>query len=199
MDVNYSPRGPQLRRPTHHSASPRYRHGLTLIELIIALAIMAIILTLAAPSFAALLQDTRLTTTVNSLVSTLQHARSEAIKRGISIVVCKGQPDVGCSNRRSWSEGWFSFVDSDGDRDWSENEAQLWSQPALSEGTQLNFAAFPSANHVFYYPEGSASSNGTFVFCDTRGSNHAKALILANSGRLRISDKTSTGAPLSCL
>jgi len=199
MDVNYSPTGPAAKGLTYHANSHTQSCGLTLVELLIALGIVAIVLVLAAPSFAALLQDTRLSTSFNALVSTLQHARSEAIKRGTSCVVCKGRPESGCNSQASWAEGWFSFVDSDGDKQWGDNEAQLWSHPPLAADMQVTLAAFPSANYLIYYPEGSASSNGTFIFCDARGSSHAKALILAKSGRLRVADKASTGAPLSCL
>jgi type IV fimbrial biogenesis protein FimT len=62
----------------------------------------------------------------------------------------------------------------------------------------LEWSAFPSPNYAIYYPNGTASSNGTFTFCDERGAAAAKALIIAKSGRVRVSDKAVDGTALQC-
>jgi type IV fimbrial biogenesis protein FimT len=68
------------------SASARHK-GFTLIELMLTLLVMAIVLTLAVPSFTGIIRNTRATTDVNTLVSALQLARSEAVKRGTEVSV----------------------------------------------------------------------------------------------------------------
>ncbi|GAB4294706.1 MAG: Tfp pilus assembly protein FimT/FimU [Thiohalomonadaceae bacterium] len=189
MDVIFS------RARTGH----RWLHqGHTLTELLAVLAITAVIMAIAAPSFATLLQNNRLTASLNALATTLHYARSEAIKRNQPIVICKGTSDTGCNNSRTWHAGWILFEDNNGDKQWNDDEALLWSQAALPSGQTLEWNAFPSSNYTVYYPNGTASSNGTFVFCDNRGAVAAKALILAKTGRLRNSGLSASGTALQC-
>lgn len=64
-----------------------HKNGFTLIELLVTLAVLAIVLTFAVPSFQQLINNNRLTTEVNTLVSALQLARSEAVNRGTEVRV----------------------------------------------------------------------------------------------------------------
>ncbi len=193
MDVNYSPT--LLARA---GSGTQRRQGYTLTELIVTIAIASVVLGMAIPSFASLIQNNRLTTSLNTLGATLSYARSEAIKRNQSIVICKGNAVAGCHKNQHWHEGWILFVDIDRNKAWSDEEPLLWTQAALAQGQTLDWGAFPSSNYVIYYPDGAASSNGTFTFCDNRGETAARALIIAKSGRVRVSDKSAQGTPLQC-
>lgn len=64
-----------------------YKKGFTLIELLVTLAVLAIVMAFAVPSFQQLIANNRLSTEVNTLVSALQLARSEAVKRGTEVSV----------------------------------------------------------------------------------------------------------------
>jgi type IV fimbrial biogenesis protein FimT len=193
MDVNFSP------ALAYASGSTAERQqGYTLIELFIGLAIAAVVVGMALPSFAGLMHNNRRTTAINTLSSTLNYARSEAIKRSLPAVICKGNPVDGCDKTRQWHDGWIVFVDENGDKAWSGDEPLLWTQDALAREQTLEWSAFPSSNYVIYYPNGSASSNGTFTFCDNRGPTEARSLIIARSGRVRVSDKNAKDESLQC-
>jgi len=87
----------------------RIRRGFSLIELMIGIAVAAILLSLAAPSFVATLQNSRATTQANELLSVFHLARLEALKRGRPVSLCGSANGTSCSD--SWSDGWIVFVD----------------------------------------------------------------------------------------
>lgn len=80
--------------------------GFTLIELLVTLAILAILLGLAAPSFRSLIENNRVQTAASNLTGALQFARSEAIKRGVSIQICRRHENA-CANAATWGDGWL--------------------------------------------------------------------------------------------
>lgn len=83
--------------------------GFTLIEVMVTTAIMALLLGLAAPSFTPLLERWRVQQTVGDMASTMQLARSEAIKRGGNIL-------IKANTGTDWSTGWRVFLDVNTDR-----------------------------------------------------------------------------------
>ncbi len=93
---------------------PRQR-GFTLVELMITVAIAAIVLTLAVPSLEWTINANRLSAAANELVNALQTARMEAIRRNRRTVVClsgnAGAAKPGCSTVAP--NGWVTFVDAD--------------------------------------------------------------------------------------
>lgn len=87
--------------------------GFTLVELMITIAVLAVLAALAAPSFAGLIERNRLAGAANEVVSALQTARMEAIRRGSSVVLCPSADGAVCSGD-DWSRI-VIFVDADGD------------------------------------------------------------------------------------
>jgi type IV fimbrial biogenesis protein FimT len=87
-----------------HSTSPAMR-GFTLIELMVAIAIAAILMVVAAPSFVAFQRNSELTSASNSLLSAINAARSEAMKRNFNAMVTP-------TDGSDWKNGWTVFVDS---------------------------------------------------------------------------------------
>lgn len=74
--------------------------GFTLIELIITMAIAVVLLSIAVPSFTTMLRNNRVTTLANEFITTINLARSEAIRRGTTITVSS------TSGNTAWQNGW---------------------------------------------------------------------------------------------
>ena len=156
--------------------------GLTLVELMITLAIASILITSAAPSFTASIQNTRMSTQINELHASLSLARSEAIKRNRNVTVCRSSNAASCTG--AWQNGWIVFVDNDFDGSVDVGDEILRVHGAIPEGSALGF----SQTRVIYRTNGIArgGSNGTFTLCDSRGATSAKGLIIGPSGRPRM-------------
>ena len=133
------------------------QRGLTLIELLVILAITVTLLSTAAPDFSQLLQKTRTTTEVNTLLAHLNLARSEAIKRGTAVVLCPSSSGNGCEATIEWHHGYMLFVDLDGDRKHDHDEPLLRHYQAETDGLAIRSAK--SANgrkKITYFSSGTA-------------------------------------------
>ena len=91
--------------------------GFTLIELMVTLAVAALLLAGAVPTMRSITQNNLLAAVTNRLVATFQFARSEAVERRTQVSVCAANADAtACSQSATWdTQGWLSFVDLDGD------------------------------------------------------------------------------------
>lgn len=93
------------------------QRGLTLIELLVTLSVLAILLGIAVPSFTGLINSNRLTSRANELVAAFGEARIEAIRRNQHVVICRSAnanaPAPTCATGGAWP-GWISFTDVNG-------------------------------------------------------------------------------------
>ncbi len=160
-------------------------NGFTLIELIIALAVIAIVSAIAAPSFAEIIADNKQVTRYNQLVAGIAYARSEAIKRGIRTSICQSYDGSSCTKQsKQWHLGWIAYTDPDSDNQVDADETILLVQQPFNDEVTISFG---SRTRIAYYPDGLAvgSSNGTFLVCDERGDATKSGLIISVSGRPR--------------
>lgn len=81
--------------------------GFTLFELMVTLAVAALILSLGVPGFRNFIQNNRATTHTNDLVTALNLGRSEAARRGVTILLCSSSDGATCSGSNDWSSGWI--------------------------------------------------------------------------------------------
>ena len=87
--------------------------GFTLVELLITIVVVSILLAMGAPAFKDFIKNNRVTAQTNDLVSAIQLARSEALKRGTDMVVCASNDGEKCTGKDTWSDGWIVFSDFD--------------------------------------------------------------------------------------
>ncbi len=89
----------------------KHERAFTLIELMITLAIAALLLSLATPAMRDLVQNNRLTAATNNFRSTLNLVRSEAVKRGRNAFLCVSSDQAACTGETDWRLGWIAWVD----------------------------------------------------------------------------------------
>jgi type IV fimbrial biogenesis protein FimT len=161
--------------------------GFTLIELMVTLAVLSIVLGVGIPAFDSLITNGRLTSQINQSIGLISFARSEAAKRtGTTITVC-GSTDEATCNTSNWEGGWLVMNDVDGDRtvDAGDGDILLRVGPALAGGNTLRTLGFGNAGFIQFDDAGSPGSAGTFILCDGRGAEEAKAIVLSIVGQSR--------------
>jgi type IV fimbrial biogenesis protein FimT len=167
-------------------------NGFTLIELLISLTIVGILTSLVAPSFANLIASNKMVAQHNSLVAAISLTRSEAIKRSQRVSICQSSDSLSCTkNSTRWHDGWVVYVDSDEDNQIDAGEPVL----RIQQATDINIS-FGARTRIAYHPDGLAvgGSNGTILFCDYRGDDGKKGLIISTTGRIRKAQKIDLNA-----
>lgn len=85
--------------------------GFTLVELMVAITVFAIVAAVAIPSFTDMINNYRSVALAEDFVSALNYSRSEAVKRGTNVSICASKDGVICAGANAWSDGWIVFVD----------------------------------------------------------------------------------------
>jgi len=170
--------------------------GFTLVEALVVLAIVAIVSNIAAPSFNNLIQNSRMTTQYNELLTYLSLSRSEAVKHNSTVTICKSDDFATPACGGEWHDGWLIFVDDDGDGVFDVGTDELIRvHAALSGDNTLDY----SHSRITFSGDGMASGvfNGTFTLCDSRGNTGRKGMIVSTTGRTRyaVSDDILAACP----
>jgi Verrucomicrobium spinosum paralogous family TIGR02596 len=84
--------------------------GFTLLELMVTLAVLAILVSLATPSFTAVINGNRLTAQANDLVADIQLARSEAVRRNRTVRLCRSEDGASCADGEGNWTGWIVML-----------------------------------------------------------------------------------------
>jgi type IV fimbrial biogenesis protein FimT len=171
--------------------------GWTLVELVVALAIGASLVTLAIPSYHAWIGDQKLMNQARALATGMSVARSEAIKSGFRVNLCKSADLRTCATRGSWRDGFLIYVDENRDGTVDAGEPVLRVEGPAEDGIRVSANA-PIDDYVSYTSLGQARmlsgalQMGTMRVC-LPGRSELQ-VVLANSGRVRI-QKTSVVCP----
>ena len=204
--------------------SRRRLRGFTLLELMFALAIAAVILAVGAPSFAEFRRNARLTSVANDFLAATQLARTEAIKRRTTVSIC---PSLSANDAAAACDGadfggWIVFEDGDRSCTRDAGEAVIGGETPInaadvSDSYRVSAVANGDCVSIaatgFVDDRAAEPSLNRLVFCDERGtagiggSNraNARAFALDPNGRARLTRDADViaawgvGCPLSLI
>ncbi len=186
--------------------------GFSLVELIVAITILALLISVGVPSYQNIIRDNRLVAQTNSLVGTLNLARSESIKRRSPVIVCRTDNGNSCSNNGAgtWETGWIAFVDDNADGnpdvtdgndqyDAAQNEVLLFNKESIASSITLRSDAANTADFVRYAANGlfdnALNAAGGFYLCDATNPdvNEARNINLNITGQIQTSKNVGAG------
>jgi len=173
------------------------RRGFTLPELVFSLAVVAGLLSWGVPSFREFQRNAARTREVNQFIQAVYLARSEAIKRNGVVSLCPSTDGDHCGpGGTPWHAGWIVFVNLDHDspavRDDDEELLRVyapWGGGAVTANRST----------LSFRPFGQMGVTATVTFCDERGAAAARAVIISQTGRPRVSSRSASNGPLTCI
>jgi len=133
--------------------------GFTLIELMVAVMILAILITLTVPSFNNAALSGKLGGFANDLVASAQLARSEAIKRNATVMLCASSDGASCDAPDGWETGWIVIVDPGG-----ADERLLQAHPALPDEFRV-IETIAGATEIDFLPTVIGGGSAEFQVC----------------------------------
>ena len=172
--------------------------GFTLMEMMIVLAVAAVILAIGAPNFRDFRMNNALTAAANDYLASLQLARTEAVKRQSIVSICRSADPGSASARCDGDDfsGWIVFDDPDGDCDRTDAERVIRGEARQDNSLQAPAngvcASFNRAGFSRELPDGVLADR--LLFCDQRGTalqggtdqSIARGVILDRTGRAQI-------------
>lgn len=152
--------------------------GMSLVELMVVLTILSIVLTLATPSLANIVQSNNETAAINQMLGTIDHARSTAVFSRRLMLLCSGD----CSSR-VWKGRLEIFHDANrnGRRDAGEH---LDHTAELPDELHWHWNSFRHLSYLAYEQDGTTrASNGTMTLC--RGGKPLRQVVISLGGRVK--------------
>lgn len=169
----------------------RSQVGFTLIELMIVLLIVAVVSALGGPALSETVKRNRLRTQADRILTTLNLARSEAVKRNQAVSICSSSDGAACGG--DWEDGWIVFSNSDGDTTVDAGvDTVIRVYGGVSSGYTLSGTIGASA--LTYYGDGSyAGGAGVINICSPDADiDQGWSLLLNTVGRPRAKQGVGT-------
>jgi type IV fimbrial biogenesis protein FimT len=145
----------------------------------VVVALAAIMLTLAVPSFQNMIANNRITSHTNELVMAINMARSEAVKRNVRVILCRSADPVASppscgGSANDWTTGWLLFASGDANSTYQQGvDTLIRVGEAARTGIQIRTNG-TSDNNLQINSNGSTNESGgtaAFAICDDRDSD----------------------------
>jgi len=183
----------------------RTQTGFTLVELIFTIAVGLIFLTMAVPSYTTFSKNNRVTTLTNNLITDINVARSEAISRGVRVILCRSANPAAASptcggTTNTWTSGWLVFASGDTNSTYDSANDTLIRVGMVDahDVTIKSNSTFDS--DLQYNADGTTNeggNTGVFVVCDDRGENYGNKIRIIPTGRPRLMPGDDATTPMS--
>lgn len=163
-----------------HTGGRRAR-GFTLIELMITVAIAAILLVVVAPSFNEAIMTNKLASFANNFVASAQLARSESIKRNSTVRLCRSADGAACAASGGWEQGWIVFHDPDNNAARDPDETVIQVQQALSHDYRFTGDSYSLA----FQSSGAGATPASLTLCRAQPSPgpQERNIVVSATGR----------------
>ncbi|SDH38069.1 GspH/FimT family pseudopilin [Pseudomonas panipatensis] len=154
--------------------------GFTLVELMVTIAVAAILLTIAVPSLTDTTLSGKLRASANDLVTSAALARSEAIKRNAVTSLCPSSDGASCGSG-GWEQGWIVITGS----------TVIQTEKAAPQG----FKVTSTVSRIDFQPSGVGSTQATLTVCRASpyAGNQERVVTVSATGRSYVT-KTATGS-----
>jgi type IV fimbrial biogenesis protein FimT len=147
--------------------------GFSIIEVLVVVAIAMILAAIAIPSFNLFIGNTRMSTISNEFISALNLARSEAMKRGVEVTVCKSADGEDCTTADDWDQGWIVFIeinsetgDEYGEVDSKDEVLRIYPEIKNNQDEPILDGQGRFANFLTYAPDGRPYNSNAIDECD---------------------------------
>ncbi len=170
-------------------------YGFSLLELLMTIAVAALILTLGLPSFGALKARNAQRVELDALFHAVHLARKASIMRKQTVSLCPSADGTTCSPGRDWSGGFLVFENSDRDEPPELDPGEvLLHRHGASRSVRI------TANRQGFTLRATflRATNGTLVVCDRAARVAPRALVVSYTGRPRVAERTPRGASYAC-
>jgi type IV fimbrial biogenesis protein FimT len=160
----------------------RRQLGFNLLELMVGITVLGVLLGIGVPSFNEMIRNNRLVEQTNSMVTALNYARSEALKRGIRVSACPGAGSA-CSGATDWNAGVLVFTDDTGTIGTFDNvDEVLQSWPASNAGFVAGGSVSPAS--ITFLPTGAQAAAQIDIYKSGCTGQQLRRINVAVTGRI---------------
>ena len=184
---------------------PRVSSGISVVELVVSLAVVAILATTGVPAFSGFIQSNRISESAFDVLGTINLARTEAVKRKTRVVLCRSAdptavtPSCGGS-ANTWTTGWLVFASGDTNNTYEDGTDTLLGIGLVHSPSVTVITNTTSNNNLEYNSDGTTNEGGgtaRWAICDQRGGAYGRQIEVPPHGRPKFikGDKSS---PINC-